>query len=104
MEFQTEKKVYGLIFADEGEEAEFLEGEVQNKTGTVKTPFKLLAKPSLARALWYVLTGKFKAYCHIEGCPYRETVNLLKTCDVCNYSFGVARKMLRLLSSQRDKF
>lgn len=117
MEFQTDRRVYGLIFADVGEELEFkglrvqpggavfIKGELENETGTVVTPFKLLAKPSLPRALWYVLTGKFKAYCHIESCPYSgSTVNLLKKCDTCNYRFSVARKMLRLLRNLEVSF
>ena len=98
LEFHTEKGEYGLIFKDEGEEAEFIKGQVEDKTGTIVVPFKLLAKPSLLRALRYFITGSFKAYCHIEGCPYSGgRVSLFKKCDVCNYSFGVARKMLRLL-------
>ena len=104
LEFETEKGQYGLVFTDEGEEGKFVEGNVENKTGTIVAPFKLLASPSLPRALWYVLTGKFKAYCHVEGCPYSgRAVSLLKTCDVCNYSFSVARKMLRLLGEFRVK-
>jgi len=98
LEIHTERGVYGLVFRDEEEYASFFEGEVENKTGTIEAPYKLLEDPSLLRALWYLLTGQLKAYCHLEGCPYSGgQVNLLKKCEVCNYSFGVARKMLRLL-------
>ena len=104
LQFQTERGAYGLVFTDQGGSVEFIKGEVENKTGTIITPFKLLANPSLPRALWYVLTGRFKAYCHIEGCPYSgNQVSLLKKCDVCNYSFSVARKMLRLLRRVKGK-
>lgn len=61
-------------------------------------PSKLIAKPGLLRAFWYVLTGRLKAYCHIKGCPYGEgQVSLFKKCRVCGYSFKTALKMLRVL-------
>ena len=57
LEIHTERGVYGLVFRDEEEYASFFEGEVENKTGTIEAPYKLLEDPSLLRALWYLLTG-----------------------------------------------
>lgn len=85
----------------------FHTGALKERTGTILMPSSLVRNPSKLKAVWYLLTGKIKAYCHLYGCPKageddRCPVLQLRRCKKCGYTFKHALKLLDLLKRMEE--